>query len=125
MTTVVPHGTPGGYAHTFQVRAVDRAANVGAEVTWSWAVTSITPNTRLLEKPESLIRFVPDRPGHDRRYGLDASRIRTELGWRPRHRADEGLAATVEWYRSNEAWWSRVLTEAYRATNALYIRTSA
>ena len=79
----------------------------------------------LLGKPESLIRFVADRPGHDRRYALDASRIRTELGWRPRHPIDEGLAATVAWYRSNEAWWSRVLTEAYRATNTLYFRTSS
>jgi dTDP-glucose 4,6-dehydratase len=79
----------------------------------------------LLGKPESLIRFVADRPGHDRRYALDPSRIRTELGWRPRHSADDGLAATVEWYRRNEAWWSRVLTEAYRATNALYLRGSA
>jgi dTDP-glucose 4,6-dehydratase len=68
-----------------------------------------------LGKPESLISFVRDRPGHDRRYAMDTARIQGELGWRPRHDFRAGLEATVHWYRSNETWWRRVLSEAYRA----------
>jgi dTDP-glucose 4,6-dehydratase len=58
----------------------------------------------LLDKPESLVRSVPDRPGHDRRYAVDSSRIR-ELGWAPAHDFDEALAATVKWYRERTDWW--------------------
>lgn len=75
----------------------------------------------LLDRPESLIRFVEDRPGHDRRYALDASRIGSELGWHPRHVFGDGLEQTVGWYMANRGWWERVLSEAYRATNELYL----
>src|ERR1041385_7515632 len=71
-----------------------------------------------LGKPESLISFVRDRPGHDRRYAMDTTLIRTELGWRPRHDFGRGLEDTVQWYLANEAWWRRVLSEAYRAAGA-------
>jgi dTDP-glucose 4,6-dehydratase len=59
---------------------------------------------RLLGRPESLLRRVADRPGHDRRYALDCTRLR-RLGWRPRVRFEAGLASTVDWYRRNRAWW--------------------
>ncbi len=52
-----------------------------------------------------LIRFVQDRPGHDRRYAIDATKIKTELGWRPVYTFEEGLAETVKWYSENDAWW--------------------
>ncbi len=68
----------------------------------------------LLHKPASLIKYVKDRPGHDRRYAIDPARARRELGWSPRHGFDEGLAATVSWYRDNRAWWERVLSGEYR-----------
>jgi dTDP-glucose 4,6-dehydratase len=58
----------------------------------------------LLDKPSSLIRHVEDRPGHDRRYSLDTTKLRT-LGWTPHVTFDEGLAQTVDWYRANEWWW--------------------
>ncbi|MGH9081917.1 MAG: dTDP-glucose 4,6-dehydratase [Acidimicrobiales bacterium] len=58
-----------------------------------------------LGKPPSLKRIVPDRPGHDRRYLLDSSKIRRELGWRPEVPFAEGLAETVRWYAGNRAWW--------------------
>jgi dTDP-glucose 4,6-dehydratase len=58
-----------------------------------------------LGKPASLKEIVPDRPGHDRRYLLDTTKIRTELGWRPLVAFDEGVAETVDWYAANRAWW--------------------
>ncbi len=57
------------------------------------------------EKPESLKTIVPDRPGHDRRYLLDATKITNELGWKPEHGWREGLGETVAWYAANRAWW--------------------
>jgi dTDP-glucose 4,6-dehydratase len=58
-----------------------------------------------LGKGEGLIEFVPDRPGHDRRYAIDSSKIRTEIGWKPLHDLERGLAETIEWYCQNELWW--------------------
>lgn len=55
-------------------------------------------------RPASLIQHVEDRPGHDRRYSVDWTKLR-DLGWRPVHAFDEALSATVEWYRRHEAWW--------------------
>ncbi len=63
---------------------------------------------------ESLIRFVPDRPGHDRRYAIDASRIRAELGWAPQYDFLSGLRRTVQWYLDNQRWVQRVCSGAYR-----------
>jgi dTDP-glucose 4,6-dehydratase len=59
----------------------------------------------LTGKPESLKAIVPDRPGHDRRYLLDSSKLRRDLGWEPEIDFDEGMRATVDWYRDNRAWW--------------------
>ena len=64
-----------------------------------------------LNKPEKLITFVEDRPGHDIRYSLDSSKIQTELGWQPKSVFDEALKSTVKWYVDNEAWWSPLATE--------------
>jgi dTDP-glucose 4,6-dehydratase len=72
---------------------------------------------RLLEilgKPRELIEHVKDRPGHDRRYAIDASVARAELGWAPRIPFNEGLKSTVEWYVHNRGWWERVRTGEYR-----------
>jgi dTDP-glucose 4,6-dehydratase len=61
-----------------------------------------------------LIEFVTDRPGHDARYAIDASRMRDELGWAPRIALQDGLARTVSWYIENRGWWERVQSGAYR-----------
>jgi dTDP-glucose 4,6-dehydratase len=61
-----------------------------------------------LEKSEELIKFVPDRPGHDRRYAIDSSKIRNEIGWKPLHDLERGLSETIEWYRQNAPWWREV-----------------
>jgi dTDP-glucose 4,6-dehydratase len=69
---------------------------------------------KLTGKPQSLIRHVTDRPGHDRRYAVDCSRAETELGWRPTVVFEEGLAETVDWYRTHTDWVARVRSGAYR-----------
>ncbi|MCC6628834.1 MAG: dTDP-glucose 4,6-dehydratase [Chloroflexi bacterium] len=68
----------------------------------------------LLGKPESLIRFVTDRPGHDRRYSLDCAKAHT-LGWRPVTPFEDGLRQTVEWYATNRAWWEPIKSGEYAA----------
>jgi dTDP-glucose 4,6-dehydratase len=67
-----------------------------------------------LGKPESLIRFVKDRPGHDRRYAIDAAKIRRELDWQPRFRFEQALPRTVRWYQAHSGWLQRVRSGAYR-----------
>jgi dTDP-glucose 4,6-dehydratase len=69
---------------------------------------------RLLDRDEDLIRHVPDRPGHDRRYAVDSSLARSELDWAPKMSFEAGLAHTIEWYRAHEPWWRRVQSGAYR-----------
>lgn len=69
---------------------------------------------KTLGKPESLIRFVTDRPGHDRRYAIDASKIKADLGWEPRFRFDDALPLTIEWYQGHDEWLQRVRSGAYR-----------
>ncbi|HSR36472.1 MAG TPA: dTDP-glucose 4,6-dehydratase [Desulfurivibrionaceae bacterium] len=66
------------------------------------------------EKAESLITFVADRPGHDRRYAIDAAKITAELGYRPQESFETGIAKTVAWYLANEPWWQGVMDGSYR-----------
>ncbi len=61
-----------------------------------------------------LITFVSDRPGHDLRYAIDASRIRDELGWEPAETAETGFRKTVQWYLDNKKWWGDILSGDYR-----------
>jgi len=77
----------------------------------------------ILGKPESLIRYVTDGPGHDRRYAMDTAKIARELRWEARHTFKAGLEETVRWYVEHRRWWERVLSEAYRASNALYLKS--
>jgi len=95
--------------------------NVGGNNEW----TNIAIVKRLIElvaeakgKPraelEAQIRYVKDRPGHDRRYAIDSSKLKNELGWSPQHDLDSGLRATVRWYAENGAWVSGVRSGAYR-----------
>jgi len=67
----------------------------------------------LLNKPQSLMQFVTDRPAHDRRYALDCAKISKELGWKPAHSFEKALSATVDWYLKNEPWWRSIKSGEY------------
>ncbi len=75
-----------------------------------------------LDKPHTLKTYVADRPGHDRRYALDSTKLRTELGWSPRVSFDDGIAETIRWYRDNPAWWQRVKSGEYQKYYNQYYR---
>lgn len=68
---------------------------------------------KALDKPESLIRFVTDRPGHDMRYAIDPTKIETELGWEPKYNFDSGIQQTIQWYLDNQEWWKNILSGEY------------
>jgi dTDP-glucose 4,6-dehydratase len=68
---------------------------------------------KILDKPESLIKFVQDRPGHDRRYAMDSSRMRQELGWKPEHTFEDAMRKTVRWYLDNRSWLEHIRSGEY------------
>lgn len=94
-------GIPGG---VYNIGARNERRNL--EVAWSVLDA--------LQKPRSLIRFVKDRPGHDRRYAIDPARVETALGWRPIETWESGLQKTIGWYQENTDWISRARSGAYR-----------
>jgi dTDP-glucose 4,6-dehydratase len=69
---------------------------------------------RQLDKPESLIRFVKDRPGHDKRYAIDATKLREDLGWQPKYMFEHGIKQTVQWYIDHQEWWQRIISGDYQ-----------
>jgi len=69
---------------------------------------------KIMGKDESEIEYVKDRPGHDRRYAIDWSRINKELGWKPEHNFDEYLKITIDWYKNNQEWWKEIKTGEYQ-----------
>jgi len=98
---VLEHGIPG---EAYNVGGPDEEANLDV----------VRRIISLTGAEESLIEYVADRPGHDRRYSLSSEKVRT-LGWKPRIRFADGLPETVAWYRENEAWWEPVRSGDYRA----------
>jgi dTDP-glucose 4,6-dehydratase len=67
----------------------------------------------MMGKDESMIEFVKDRPGHDRRYAIDWSKIKKELGWKPKYNFDTALKMTIDWYIKNQDWWKKIKTKEY------------
>ncbi len=77
----------------------------------------------LLDKPQSLIQFVTDRPAHDRRYALDCGKITAELGWKPAYSFEKALSATIDWYLKNESWWRSIKSGEYaRYYEEMYLK---
>ena len=68
---------------------------------------------KALDKPESLIKYVKDRPGHDMRYAIDPTKLETELGWKPKYTFDTGIVQTIEWYLNNKEWWQNIISGEY------------
>ena len=103
-------------------RALDRVLQAGRpgetyNIGYGQALTNLRVVRRLLQilhKSEDQIKFVEDRPGHDRRYALDSSKIRRELDWKPTVTFEEGLVRTVEWYRSHTEWVQKTKSGEYR-----------
>jgi dTDP-glucose 4,6-dehydratase len=67
-----------------------------------------------LGKPETLIKFVKDRPGHDRRYAIDATKLREELDWNPKYTFETGIKQTIDWYLENQDWWQNIISGEYQ-----------
>ncbi|MBK9294814.1 MAG: dTDP-glucose 4,6-dehydratase [Oligoflexia bacterium] len=86
--------------------------NIGSDNEWP-NIEIVKKLLNLLDKPQSLITFVKDRPGHDRRYAIDSSKIKRELGWKPSYDFETGLKKTVQWYLENDKWLSGVLDGSY------------
>jgi len=102
-------GAPG---ETYCVGGHDERTNLDVVRAICAAVDDLAPDA--VGPRERLITFVQDRPGHDLRYAIDASKIERELGWRPRRTFGAGLRETVRWYLENRTWWERVRSGAYR-----------
>jgi dTDP-glucose 4,6-dehydratase len=94
----------GEAGHVYNIGAEDERPNIAV----------VRAILRLVGRDESLIRHVEDRPGHDRRYAMNAGKIRARLGWRPQRAFDAALAETVAWYQANAAWADGVRSGAYR-----------
>lgn len=104
-------------------RAIDMVLSKGknGETYLVGGMTELVPNVEiakkiaaLLGKDETSIEFVKDRPGHDRKYDVDWSKIKNELGWEPKHRPDEYLEKTVKWYKENRDWWEHIKSGEYQ-----------
>jgi dTDP-glucose 4,6-dehydratase len=102
----------------FRKGKIGEVYNIGGNNEWK-NIDIVKLILKNLGKPETLINFVKDRLGHDRRYAMDASKISRELGWRPEHRFEEGIVATIQWYLDHRSWSQRVMTGEYQQYYAL------
>ncbi len=92
---------------------VGEVYNIGGENEWK-NIDIVRLLLKIIEKSDSLITFVKDRLGHDRRYAIDASKIMNELGWKTSITFEEGLAKTIKWYMHNKSWWRRIMSGEYQ-----------
>jgi len=107
---VMRRGHPG---ETYNIGGHNEKTNLEVVRAICDTLDDLSPEARIGRRT-GLIVFVPDRPGHDRRYAIDASKARRRFGWTPQETFDSGLRRTVEWYLENRAWWERVLDGRYR-----------
>jgi dTDP-glucose 4,6-dehydratase len=86
--------------------------NIGGNNEW-YNIDIVKIVLKLIGKSEEQISYVKDRPGHDRRYAIDSSKIQTELGWKPAYKFEDGISETIKWYVKNENWWRKVMSGEY------------
>ncbi len=87
--------------------------NIGGNNEWK-NIDIVKLVLKEIGKPESLITYVKDRPGHDKRYAIDAAKIKNELGWVPSYQFENGIKKTVQWYLQNKQWWERIISGQYK-----------
>ncbi|MCD9557564.1 dTDP-glucose 4,6-dehydratase [Photobacterium carnosum] len=106
--------TKGEIGETYNIGGHNEKANIEVVKTICSLLEELVPNKpQGVTEYQDLITYVTDRPGHDVRYAIDASKIARELGWKPAETFESGIRKTVEWYLNNEKWWSRVLDDSY------------
>ncbi|MDF4956818.1 dTDP-glucose 4,6-dehydratase [Vibrio parahaemolyticus] len=106
--------TEGEIGETYNIGGHNEKANIEVVKTICALLEELRPNKPAgVESYESLITYVKDRPGHDVRYAIDATKIAQELGWTPEETFESGIRKTVEWYLNNPQWWQRVLDGSY------------
>lgn len=106
--------TEGVVGETYNIGGHTEKANIEVVQTICLLLEELVPNKpEGIEQYQDLITYVTDRPGHDVRYAIDASKIERELGWTPEETFESGIRKTVEWYLNNKEWWSRVLDGSY------------
>ncbi|WGE31940.1 dTDP-glucose 4,6-dehydratase [Actinobacillus genomosp. 2] len=106
--------TEGKVGETYNIGGHNEKANIDVVRTICSLLEELVPNKPVgVKKYEDLITYVTDRPGHDVRYAIDATKIGRELGWKPEETFETGIRKTVEWYLDNKVWWSRVLDGSY------------
>ena len=112
LVQVISNGDAG---ETYNIGGHNEKKNIVVVRALCRLLDELRPNTiPNIDKYEDLIEFVEDRPGHDVRYAIDASKMRRELNWVPKETFESGLRKTVEWYLANEAWWQSVLDGSYQ-----------
>lgn len=106
--------TEGEVGETYNIGGHNEKTNIEVVRTICGLLEELVPNKPAgVAKYEDLITYVTDRPGHDVRYAIDATKIGNELGWKPQETFETGIRKTVEWYLNNKKWWSRVLDGSY------------
>ncbi|MEC5317855.1 dTDP-glucose 4,6-dehydratase [Brenneria populi subsp. brevivirga] len=106
--------TEGVVGETYNIGGHNERKNIEVVQTICRLLDEMVPNRPVsIDKYEELITYVTDRPGHDMRYAIDASKIYRELGWKPQETFESGIRKTVEWYLANEQWWRRVKDGSY------------
>ncbi|HAC65687.1 MAG TPA: dTDP-glucose 4,6-dehydratase [Cyanothece sp. UBA12306] len=110
LETVIQQGKPG---ETYNIGGNNEVKNIDLVTLLCDLMDELAPNLPVKPSKE-LITFVKDRPGHDRRYAIDATKIKTELGWTPEETVEGGLRRTIQWYLNNQDWWQPLLSQEYQ-----------
>ena len=112
LLTVAQQGVPG---ETYNIGGNCEKTNISIVETLCSLLEELAPNKpKGIQHYRDLIRFVEDRPGHDRRYAINCDKIKQQLGWEPTENFESGIRRTVEWYLANPQWWQQVISGEYR-----------